>query len=63
MAQRGLSASTIAADAVAEGVLRASTQIAAADAQTYKEMIFQNLSNNSNVNKCSKLFSKGYAKS
>jgi len=45
MAQRGLSASTIAADAVAEGVLRASTQIAAADAQTYKEMIFQNLSN------------------
>ena len=45
MAQRGLSASTIAADAVAEGVLRASTQIAAADAQTYKEMVFQNLSN------------------
>ena len=45
MAQRGLSASTIAADAVAEGVLRASTQIAAADAATYKEMIFQNLSN------------------
>ena len=45
MAQRGLSASTIAADAVAEGVLRASTQIAIADAQTYKEMIFQNLSN------------------
>tara|TARA_R110000772_G_scaffold60152_2_gene135836 strand:- start:114 stop:1466 length:1353 start_codon:yes stop_codon:yes gene_type:complete len=45
MAQRGLSASTIAADAVAEGVLRASTQIAAADAQSYKEMIFQNLSN------------------
>ena len=36
MAQRGLSASTIAADAVAEGVLRASTQIAAADAATYK---------------------------
>ena len=46
MAQRGLSASTIAADAVAEGVLRASTQIAAADAATYKQMIFQNLSNN-----------------
>jgi len=45
MAQRGLSASTIAADAVAEGVLRASTQIAAADAQTYKDMIFQNLNN------------------
>jgi hypothetical protein len=45
MAQRGLSASTIAADAVAEGVLRASTQIAAQDAQTYKDMIFQNLSN------------------
>ena len=45
MAQRGLSASTIAADAVAEGVLRASTQIAAADAATYKDMIFQNLSN------------------
>tara|TARA_X000001388_G_scaffold72523_1_gene63276 strand:- start:417 stop:1757 length:1341 start_codon:yes stop_codon:yes gene_type:complete len=45
MAQRGLSASTIAADAVAEGVLRASTQIAQADAQTYKDMIFQNLSN------------------
>ena len=38
MAQRGLSASTIAADAVAEGVLRASTQIAAADAQTYKQI-------------------------
>ena len=45
MAQRGLSASTIAADAVAEGVLRASTQIAAADAGTYKQMLFQNLSN------------------
>jgi len=45
MAQRGLSASTIAADAVAEGVLRASTQIAAADAATYKDMIFQNLNN------------------
>jgi len=45
MAQRGLSASTIAADAVAEGVLRASTQIAAADATTYKDMIFQNLNN------------------
>ena len=39
MAKRGLGASSIAAEAIAEGVLRAGTQIAAADAAAYSQII------------------------
>ena len=46
MANRGLSASSMAAEALAEGIMQSATPIAAADAATYKQMIFQNLSNN-----------------
>jgi len=46
MQARGLGASTMLAEALAEGILKSSVPIAAADAQTYKEVIFQNLSNN-----------------
>jgi len=46
MQARGLGASTMLAEALAEGILRSSVPIAAADAQTYKEVIFQNLNNN-----------------
>ena len=46
MQARGLGASTMLAEALAEGILKSSIPIAAADAQTYKEVIFQNLSNN-----------------
>ena len=46
MQARGLGASTMLAEALAEGILRSSVPIAAADAQTYKEVIFQNLANN-----------------
>ncbi len=46
MANRGMSASSMAAEALAEGIMNAAVPIAAADAATYKQMIFQNLSNN-----------------
>jgi hypothetical protein len=46
MANRGMSASSMAAQALAEGILNSAVPIAAADAATYKDMIFQNLSNN-----------------
>jgi len=46
MQARGLGASTMLAEALAEGILKSSVPIAAADAQTYKEVIFQNLANN-----------------
>ena len=46
MQARGLGASTMLAEALAEGILKSSIPIAPADAQTYKEVIFQNLSNN-----------------
>ena len=46
MQARGLGSSTMLAEALAEGILKSSIPIAAADAQTYKEVIFQNLSNN-----------------
>ena len=46
MANRGLSASSMAAEALAEGIMQSAVPIAAADAATYKQMIFQNLSNN-----------------
>ena len=45
MAQRGMSASTMYQEALAEGLLRAALPIAQADAETYKQMIFANLSN------------------
>tara|TARA_Y100001937_G_scaffold76718_1_gene104158 strand:+ start:18 stop:1406 length:1389 start_codon:yes stop_codon:yes gene_type:complete len=50
MANRGLSASSMAAEALAEGIMQSATPIAAADAATYKQMIFQNLSNNQQAN-------------
>ncbi len=46
MANRGLSASSMAAEALAEGIMQSAIPIAQADANTYKQMIFQNLSNN-----------------
>jgi len=46
MANRGMSQSSMAAEALAEGIMNAAIPIAAADAQTYKDMIFQNLANN-----------------
>ena len=46
MQARGLGSSTMLAEALAEGILKSAVPIAAADAQTYKEVIFQNLSNN-----------------
>ena len=46
MANRGLSASSMAAEALAEGIMNSAIPNAKADADTYKQMIFQNLSNN-----------------
>ena len=46
MANRGLSASSMAAEALAEGIMQSAIPIASQDAATYKQMIFQNLSNN-----------------
>jgi len=46
MANRGLSASSMAAEALAEGIMQSAIPIAKADADSYKQMIFQNLSNN-----------------
>ena len=46
LANRGLSASAMAAEALAEGIMNSAIPIAAQDAATYKQMIFQNLSNN-----------------
>ena len=45
MAKRGLSSSSIAAEAIARGVLDASIPIAQQDAQTYSQIVFQNLNN------------------
>ena len=45
MAKRGLGASSMYAEALAEGIMKSAIPIAAADAATYKQMIFQNLSN------------------
>jgi len=41
-----MSQSSMAAEALAEGIMNAAVPIATADAQTYKDMIFQNLANN-----------------
>jgi hypothetical protein len=46
MQARGLGASTMLAEALAEGILRSSIPIAHPDANTYKQVIFQNLANN-----------------
>jgi len=46
MAARGMSQSSMAAEALAEGIMNSAIPIATADAATYKQMIFQNLSNN-----------------
>ncbi len=46
LANRGMSQSSMAAEALAEGIMNAAVPIAAADAETYKQMIFQNLANN-----------------
>jgi len=45
MAKRGLGASSMYAEAMAQGIMESATPIAAADAATYKDMIFQNLNN------------------
>ena len=45
MAKRGLGASSMYAEALAQGILQSAVPIAAADASTYKQMIFQNLNN------------------
>jgi len=45
MQQRGLSSSSIAAEALAQGIVNASIPIAKADADTYKQAIFANLNN------------------
>ena len=42
MAARGMSASSMAAEALAEGIMNAAVPIAEQDAATYKQMIFQN---------------------
>ena len=46
MANRGMSQSSMAAEALAEGIMNSALPIAKADADTYKQMIFQNLANN-----------------
>ena len=46
MQARGLGASTMLAEALAEGILKSSIPIAQQDADTYKAVIFQNLANN-----------------
>ena len=45
MAKRGLGASSMYAEALAQGVMQSAIPIAQQDAQTYKEMIFANLNN------------------
>ena len=45
MQQRGLGASSIAAEALATGILQSSIPIAQSDAKFYQQAIFQNLSN------------------
>ena len=46
MQARGLGSSTMLAEALAEGILKSSIPIAQQDADTYKQVIFQNLANN-----------------
>jgi len=50
MAERGLGSSSMMAEALADGLLTASIPIAKADADTYRQMIFQNLNNRQQAN-------------
>ena len=50
LANRGMSQSSMAAEALAEGIMNSAIPIAKADADTYKQMIFQNLANNQQAN-------------
>ena len=43
MQSRGMGASSMMAEALAEGIMKSAVPIAAADAATYKEIIFKNL--------------------
>ena len=45
MAKRGMGASSMYAEAMAQGIMQSAVPIAAQDAASYKEMIFQNLNN------------------
>ena len=45
MQERGMGASSMMAEAMAEGIMKSAIPIAAKDAESYKQMIFQNLSN------------------
>ena len=45
MAKRGMGASSMYAESMAQGIMQSAMPIAAQDAATYKEMIFQNLNN------------------
>ena len=45
MQDRGMGASSMMAEALAEGIMKSAVPIATADAATYKQMIFQNLNN------------------
>ena len=45
MQERGMGASSMMAEAMAEGIMKSAVPIATADAETYKQMIFQNLNN------------------
>ena len=45
MQSRGMGASSMMAEALAEGIMKSAVPIAAADAESYKQMIFQNLNN------------------
>ena len=45
MAKRGMGASSMYAESMAQGIMQSAIPIAAQDAATYKDMIFQNLNN------------------
>ena len=45
MQERGMGASSMMAEAMAEGIMKSAIPIAQADAENYKQMIFQNLNN------------------
>ena len=45
MAKRGMGASSMYAESMAQGIMQSAVPIAAQDAASYKEMIFQNLNN------------------
>ena len=45
MQERGMGASSMMAEALSEGIMKSAIPIAQADAESYKQMIFQNLNN------------------